>query len=76
MQLAAMYKGKKLMDALLADGEDPNYSNASGCTPLHYCCVNDFSRGATTLLDSGAAIHATDDMGLWPICPTNTEQDA
>ena len=52
------------MDLLLNRGEDPNYTNAQDCTPLHYCCVSDFSRGAITLLDNGALIHAQEEMGM------------
>ncbi len=63
---AAAVGDASVLKARLDEGQDPNYADEEGCTPLHYAARGRSARVLTLLLNAGADPLAKDAQGHTP----------
>jgi len=67
LHYAALEDDVASVEALLANGADPNVSDRQGMTPLHFAAQDGSLRVAALLLESGADVDVVDAFGNGPL---------
>ena len=55
------------LESLLEDGLNPNVVYGDGTTALHWASYHDSLNGTKNLLDAGADVNASTDLGVTPL---------